>query len=135
MRCNRVAGRGRRDHALADLLYGSERRWQALACDCPTPFWNPAARLRLLRGEAVGGHICSSGATGGGGDAQHHPAGLCRDAEDEDDVEDDVEDEDGEDDVEIIKTSRSQGRAFPTGTRTLVFRVRAEYPDQLDYRE
>ena len=24
---------------------------------------------------------------------------------------------------------------FPTGTRTLVFRVRAEYPDQLDYRE
>ena len=24
---------------------------------------------------------------------------------------------------------------FPTGIRTLVFRVRAEYPNQLDYRE
>ena len=29
--------------------------------------------------------------------------------------------------------SRGKDRNFPTGTRTLVFRVRAEYPNQLDY--
>ena len=30
---------------------------------------------------------------------------------------------------------RLRTAVFPTGTRTLVYRVRAGYPDQLDYRE
>ena len=49
----RVAGRGRRHHALAGLLHGHECRWQAIARDCPAPSWNPALQLRLLRGKAV----------------------------------------------------------------------------------
>ena len=35
---------------------------------------------------------------------------------------------------EISKTKECQ-KHFPAGTRTRVFRVRAEYPNQLDYRE